>query len=56
MVVENQYGCIMADDANAEALYNWAEEGTIVEILAPIYEPRSELGRQMLLSPVPTHS
>ncbi len=47
------YGCIMADNANAEALYHWAEEGTIVEILAPIYPPRSELGRQMLAQSQP---
>lgn len=48
------YGCIMANNANAQALYEWAEEGTIVEILSPIYPPRSELGRQMLASPVPS--
>ena len=48
------YGCIMANNDNAKALYDWAEEGTIVEILSPIYPPRSELGRQMLASPVPS--
>jgi LysM repeat protein len=47
------YGCIMADNDNAKALYDWAEEGTIVEILSPIYPPRSELGRQMLAQAVP---
>lgn len=47
------YGCIMADDDNAKALYDWAEEGTMVEILSPIYEPRSALGREMLLAPMP---
>lgn len=47
------YGCIMADNTNAKALYDWAEEGTIVEILAPIYPPRSELGRQMLAQAQP---
>jgi hypothetical protein len=47
------YGCIMSDDANAEALYNWAEEGTIVEILSPIYDPRSDLGREMLATTPP---
>lgn len=26
------YGCIMLDDANARLLYDWAEEGVIVEI------------------------
>jgi LysM repeat protein len=48
------YGCIMANNDNAQALYEWAEEGTIVEILSRIYPPRSELGRQMLASPVPS--
>ncbi len=48
------YGCVMSVDESAKLLYDWADEGTIVEILAPIYEPRSELGRQMLQAPVPT--
>lgn len=48
------YGCIMANNDNARALYEWAEEGTIVEILSRIYPPRSELGRQMLAAPVPS--
>jgi lipoprotein-anchoring transpeptidase ErfK/SrfK len=47
------YGCIMANNDNAKALYDWAEEGTIVEILSPIYPPRSELGRQMLAQQPP---
>lgn len=42
------YGCIMSDNDNGEALYDWADNGTIVEIISPSYEPRSELGRQML--------
>ena len=28
------YGCIILDLANAEWLYNWAETGVVVEILA----------------------
>lgn len=47
------YGCIMSDNDNGEALYNWADDGTIVEILSPIYEPRSELARQMLAQSEP---
>ncbi|MEP7293978.1 MAG: L,D-transpeptidase, partial [Chloroflexota bacterium] len=47
------YGCIMADNDNAKALYDWADEGTVVEILSPIYAPRSDLGRQMLAQAVP---
>ncbi|MFN8564729.1 MAG: L,D-transpeptidase family protein [Anaerolineae bacterium] len=47
------YGCIMSDNDNGEALYNWADNGTVVEIISPIYEPRSELGRQMLAQSTP---
>jgi LysM repeat protein len=42
------YGCIMSDNDKAKALYDWAQEGTIVEIISPVYQPRSELGRRML--------
>jgi lipoprotein-anchoring transpeptidase ErfK/SrfK len=28
------YGCILLSNENAEALYNWAEEGVVVEIQA----------------------
>ncbi len=42
------YGCIMSDNDNGKALYDWADEGTIVEIVSPSFEPRSELGREML--------
>ncbi len=42
------YGCIMSQNDNAKALYDWADDGTVVEIISPIYEPRSDLGRQML--------
>ncbi len=48
------YGCIMSDNDKAKALYDWAQEGTVVEIISPIYEPRSDLGRRMLNSPPPT--
>ena len=42
------YGCIMSLDANARSLYDWAEQGTIVEILSEEFEPESELGRLAL--------
>jgi|GEM_PF-293942 len=38
------YGCVMSEDGNAELLYNWAEEGTIVEIISSDYDPQSDLG------------
>jgi LysM repeat protein len=40
------FGCVMSEDSNARQLYDWAEIGTIVEIISSDYEPRSELGRQ----------
>ncbi len=42
------YGCIMSENGNAEALYHWADQGTIVEILSSEYEPISDLGRLAL--------
>ena len=39
------FGCIMSLDDNAEKLYQWAEQGTVVEILSEDYAPESELGR-----------
>ena len=36
----------MADNNNAKALYDWAETGTMVEILSLDFAPRSDLGRQ----------
>ncbi len=42
------YGCIMSENNMAELLYNWAEDGTIVEIVDRTYQPRSELAKQMV--------
>jgi LysM repeat protein len=50
------YGCIMSQNDNAKLLYDWAEEGTIVEIISPIYQPRSELGRRMLNGNAPNQA
>jgi LysM repeat protein len=47
------YGCVMSIDDSAKLLYDWADDGTIVEILSSIYPPRSDLGRAMLQVPVP---
>jgi len=38
------FGCIMSLDDNAELLYAWAENGTIVEILSDDFHPESRLG------------
>ena len=38
------FGCIMSLDDNAEQLYAWAENGTIVEIISDDFQPESRLG------------
>jgi len=43
-------GCIMSGSADAQLLYEWAEEGTIVEIISSDFEPQSDLGRVMVNS------
>lgn len=40
------FGCVMSEDPQAEELYQWAEIGTVVEILSSEFPPQSELGRQ----------
>jgi len=41
------YGCVMSEQEEAEALYDWAEVGTVVEIISGDYEPRSQLAEQV---------
>lgn len=41
-------GCVMSRNDDAKKLYDWAEEGTIVEIISSEYQPQSELGRRVL--------
>lgn len=41
------FGCVMSTNANAKALYDWAELGTMVEIISSEYQPRSALARQV---------
>lgn len=40
------FGCVMSRDEDARALYEWADEGTVVEIVSSEYEPRSALGQR----------
>ena len=40
------FGCIMSVDDNARSLYDWAEVGTLVEIISDEYTPRSDLARE----------
>ncbi len=44
------FGCVMSQDDQARMLYDWAEEGTIVEIISSDFPPLSELGRRALLT------
>ena len=41
-------GCVMSENSNAEKLYEWADVGTIVEIVGDDYEPQSDLARHAL--------
>ena len=38
-------GCLMSGNENAEKLYHWAQQGTIVEIIGGDYLPQSDLAR-----------
>jgi lipoprotein-anchoring transpeptidase ErfK/SrfK len=38
-------GCIMSQNDNAQKLYEWADDGTIVEIVSSEFQPQSDLGR-----------
>mgnify|MGYP001251354731 FL=1 len=40
------FGCVMSTNDNAELLYNWADEGTVVEIISSEFAPRSDLARR----------
>jgi LysM repeat protein len=41
------FGCVMSTNEQAEQLYNWAEVGTIVEVVSSEYAPQSDLGRMV---------
>lgn len=43
------FGCIMSRNDQGRLLYDWAEVGTVVEIISDEYQPRSELARQALV-------
>lgn len=42
------YGCIMSENGNAEQLFQWAEQGTVVEIVGAGFQPQSDLAREMI--------
>ncbi|MCA9912897.1 MAG: L,D-transpeptidase, partial [Anaerolineae bacterium] len=43
--VRSTFGCVMSDNSQAEQLYEWAEEGIVVEIVSQEFPPESDLGR-----------
>lgn len=42
------FGCVMSQNDNAKLLYDWAQEGTLVEIISRDYPPQSQLGQLAL--------
>ena len=40
------YGCVMASNDEAKRLYDWADKGVVVEILAREFPPESDLARR----------
>lgn len=42
------FGCIMSLNSQAKELYDWAETGTVVEIVSDVFAPESDLGRYAL--------
>lgn len=49
------FGCVMSQNDNAKLLYDWAELGTVVEVISSEYAPKSDLGllaQQMTASSV----
>ncbi|MEZ4668512.1 MAG: peptidoglycan binding domain-containing protein [Anaerolineae bacterium] len=41
------FGCVMSQNDNAKALYDWADEGTVVEVISSEYAPESQLGQMV---------
>ena len=39
------FGCIMSLNRRAKELYDWAETGTVVEIVSEEFAPESDLAR-----------
>ena len=42
------FGCVMSQNDNAKALYDWADEGTVVEVISSEFAPQSDLGQRVL--------
>jgi len=46
--VRSTFGCVMSDNSQAQQLYEWAEEGVVVEIISEEFPAESDLGRAAL--------
>jgi LysM repeat protein len=42
------FGCIMSENSNAKKLYDWADNGTVVEIISHDFKPESDLAQYAL--------
>jgi hypothetical protein len=42
------FGCVMSVDTDAQRLYEWAEVGTVVEIISDEFPPMSDLARSVV--------
>jgi hypothetical protein len=40
------FGCVMSEKSQAEQLYRWAEQGTVVEIISSEFAPVSQTAIQ----------
>ena len=45
---ESTFGCVMGNNEQAKQLFDWAELGTIVEVISSEFPPQSELGREAM--------
>jgi hypothetical protein len=45
---QSTFGCVMANNEQSQQLYDWAETGTIVEIISVDFPPQSDLARQAM--------
>jgi hypothetical protein len=47
------YGCVMSRDDQGKLLYDWATDGTMVEIISSEFAPQSDLGQMVLSQDIP---
>jgi LysM repeat protein len=47
------FGCVMSKDSDGKLLYDWATNGTMVEIISSEFAPQSDLGQLVLSQTFP---